>query len=442
MRGFITGLSCWLWALALLLQPEAAAAQAAAAAQTAVAVQGTAAPQGARLALLQPVEAPTVAFEVAHSVEDALLVALSRRPGLRVVSPAELQQAVAFSKTQAELGCDKVAECLAEVERKLRAEILVHAKLAPVGSQWLLTVGLVDVSKRVESRRVTRELNTLSGLSGVFPGLLAELFGDAGQAASAFRLKLDQPLRLAIWPLAPLGVPEATADSMTQILAAEYSQIQGVSVLGRDDIEVMLSQIQSAAELGYQEDVHKIVEVGSALGVSQLVTGKVARVGDSYVVSLRLIDVHATEVQNRVVEEFEGDAEELRHAIKVAGYNLLGVDTRARTGKVDLSFNVKRGRATLGSVAFPIQEYRVQAERLPPGRYPLWVVPEGKSFLPLHTDLYVPPGLENVRRLQLKEASTRWYKRWWVWALTGAAVAGATAAVYSYSPPNGAVALP
>src|SRR4029453_7550292 len=100
-------------------------------------------------------------------------------------------------------------------------------------------------------------------------------------------------------------------------------QVEGVSVLSRDDIRAMLRQVDLELQLGCTDDLRCIVEIGAALGLSRLVTGSIARVGSTNVVSLRLIDTRAATVLNRAVEPFEGDANELPRAVKLAGYALL-----------------------------------------------------------------------------------------------------------------------
>jgi hypothetical protein len=37
--------------------------------------------------------------------------------------------------------------------------------------------------------------------------------------------------------------------------------------------------------------------------------------------------------------------------------------------------------------------------------------------------VYIPPGLDNVRSFALEEAPTKWYAKWWVWAIAGGVLA-------------------
>jgi hypothetical protein len=284
-------------------------------------------------------------------------------------------------------------------------------------------------SDRSVVQRVATEAPDAKSLREALGPLVDGLLG-AKQEPAQFHLAPGEQLRLAIMPLAANGVPAPTADAMTQILAAEYSQIEGVSVLSREDIRVMLQQIELESQLGCLDDLECVAEIGAALGLSRLVTGNVADVAGTRLVSLRLIDTRAATVLSRQVEAFEGDAKELPHAVKLAGYRLLGVPLEGKPGGVAWTFNVAAGKATLGAQAYPIQAHQLQLNQLPVGRYSLWVVPDSDSYLPLRTDVFVPPGLNNVRSFDLTRAPERWYQQWWVWAIAGAVVtATATSAV-------------
>jgi hypothetical protein len=378
--------------------------------------------------LLARVQAAPERAALARSIEESLLAELGQRQGVVVVSPAELEQVLAFSKTTAELGCDDLERCVASVKDKIHADLLLYAKLVAVGKGSVLSLSALRPVDASVVQRVATEASDPQALRAALGPLVDTLLG-VRERQPQFRLAPGESMHLAIMPLAAHGVAASLADAMTQILAAEYHQIDGMSVLSRDDIRAMLGQIDLETRLGCDDDLKCIVEIGAALGLSRLVTGSIAEVGGTHVVSLRLIDTRSATVLSRAVEPFEGDAKELPRAVKIAGYALLGLSLEGRPGSAAWTFNVADGQAMLGPHAFTISAHQLNVTRVPAGHHSLWIVPEDTAYVPLRTDVYVAPGLDSVRSFELARAPERWYQRWWVWAIAGAAVTAAATTV-------------
>ncbi len=390
---------------------------------------GSDVPASPRRTFVQRVQAVGAPPELARNVENALLAELGRRAGIVPISPAELEQVLEFEENKAILGCDDLERCIAEVGRKVSADQLVATKLGLLGSQLALTIGLIDIKAGRAVRRVAAQSANFAELVQSLPSLLDQLLGVAPPSPT-FELRDGVELKLAIVPLAALGVPAGTADAMSQILAAEYSGIRGLTVISQDDVTALLRQVEKEAQLGCTDNLQCVAEIGAALGLSKLVAGSVGKVGTTYVVSLRLIDTRRVEVLSRVVESFDADALELRHAIKHAAHALLGLKHPGAVGGLDITLNVERGNARLGDHTFGFRGHRFALNGVPAGRYPISIAPEGAEYLPLSSDIYVPLRSHNVRSFELQEAPPRWYTRWWVWAIAGGVLtAGAASAV-------------
>jgi TolB-like protein len=380
--------------------------------------------------LVQHIQSVGVDARLARSVEDALVLALGRHRSVSVVSPSEMRETIAYAKTQAELGCDVLDECIAEVQKKLRVQRLVAGKLSKLGSDFLLALSVIDLRSKTVSQRLTRNGADFPGLLSSVAGAADELLGGPG-AQPTFKLALahDQHLKLAVMPLAARGVQTATADAMTQILASELNQIAGLSVISRDDIQAMVEKVAVEGELGCTSNLECIVEIGAALGLSKLVTGTVGKVADTHVISLQLIDTRKAEVENRVLESFDGDVSELRNAIKLSAYQLVGVDYSQLTGAVEFGFSVKDATASLNGRAMMVKRSQLRLGQLTPGRYSLRVLADPEAYYPLQTDVYVAPYGANVRTFRLSEKPTPWYGKWWIWAVGAVVVAGAATAI-------------
>jgi TolB-like protein len=378
--------------------------------------------------LVQRLEAVGIEKGAAARVEEALVFELGKRAALEVVSPAELEQTVAFAKTQTELGCDAADECMIEVRQKLHVQRVISGKVSRLGSDHVLTFGIIDLATQAVGKRVARNAPDAVSLLALLPAAVDELLG-AAAAAPEFKLDPGEQLKLAVMPLTAHGVSTATADSLTQIVTYELNRIAGISVLSRDDIRAMLDKIATEGELGCTENLSCVVEIGAALGLSKLVTGTVGKLDDTYVIAIQLVDTRRAEVQNRVLESFEGAPDELKNAVKLSAYRLVGIEDQMHNGAVRFTFNVDRAQVRLGERLLELKAHELDLGDIAPGRYSLRVIPDPEDYYPLQTDVYVSPRGQNIRAFQVAEKPGAWYTKWWVWTLTGAVVAATATTV-------------
>lgn len=109
--------------------------------------------------------------------------------------------------------------------------------------------------------------------------------------APLLALALAAPSRLAVLPMAAgEGVTDKTASALTEALAAEVRKRSGAEVITQREINTVLSLERQKAMMGCATDAC-MAELGGALGVGHLVSGDVARVGESLLVHVRLVDV-------------------------------------------------------------------------------------------------------------------------------------------------------
>lgn len=97
------------------------------------------------------------------------------------------------------------------------------------------------------------------------------------------------------------------------VLTAVQDTIGG-NVIGRDDINAMLGFEKQKALLGC-DDVTCVSEIGGALGVDLLLAVKVARLGEEWVLTSKLINIRTVQVENRVNRFVSGDTKALLEAV-------------------------------------------------------------------------------------------------------------------------------
>ncbi len=377
--------------------------------------------------LVQRITGVEVDEALTRTVEETIVLNIGNRAGYSVVTAAEMETAIQFTGQQAEMQCESSTECLVEIQKKLDCDTLIAGKVAKLGDELILSLNTINVGDGSVGLRTTAQAKDIADLKTKLPLALDEILGLA-QIKQMFQLKPGETLKLAVMPLAARGVEQATSDALTAILSSELNSIQGVNVIGQDDINAMLAKVQTDAEMQCTDSLECVIEIGASLGLSKLISGSVGKVKDTWVISIQLIDTRRGEVENRVLESFDGEKDELRNAVKLAAYQIAGIDYTAKKGGVELTFNVKEATLQLGAEKGDVKESQYKQTELVPGRYSLRVLADPEDYLPLQTDIYIAPGANNVKNLAVPEQPTPWYKTWWFWTVTGVVIAGAAAA--------------
>lgn len=111
----------------------------------------------------------------------------------------------------------------------------------------------------------------------------------------------QKALRVAVYDFELAAVDVPIGAVVTDSTLAEVRKLSGISAIGMDEIRDMLSHEANKQILGCEDNSECLAEIAGALGVDQLVTGKLSRVDDGTAVVFRRID------QNRatVLETFE-----------------------------------------------------------------------------------------------------------------------------------------
>ena len=84
-----------------------------------------------------------------------------------------------------------------------------------------------------------------------------------------------------------------------------------MAVISRDEIKSMLLHEQSKMLMGC-DDESCLAEIGGALGVQYIVSGNVGRIGETYLLHLKLINIREAKVENRVAEVRKVDTDLVR----------------------------------------------------------------------------------------------------------------------------------
>ena len=115
-------------------------------------------------------------------------------------------------------------------------------------------------------------------------------------ALDAPAASLVKATRIAVYELELQGVAPNIGTVVTDSLLAEIRKLQAVSAIGMDEIRDMLSHEANKQIVGCEDSESCLAEIAGALGVDDLISGKLSRVGDSHVITVRRIDQNRAKV--------------------------------------------------------------------------------------------------------------------------------------------------
>lgn len=362
-------------------------------------------------------------------ITNEIATALAEHPEVRVVTRADLDDLLSLEQSKHLLGCREDYACIAEISKGANTDLVLLSSIGNIGTQVVLTVTLIDSQRATPLSRISGTMSAVDQVADALDPLLRQLFRWEGAAATArFRLPHGKEVSFAVFDLKATGIREEDAQNLTQILSVELKRIESATVISRDDIIAMLSLEKQKDMLGC-DDASCLAEIGGALGVDKLVVGQVGKLGESYVISLRLIDAFNVTVDSRVTESFKGEEEQLIRSVRHAARQLVGISPQ-KTGKLAVSAT-ERGAEVfldekkLGQLPMP------PIDTLSAKRYAVRVAKEG--FFDWQSAVYIDPGDTTAVWAALKARPSKWYEKWWVWTIAGAVVLGGGAAITAYA---------
>ncbi len=141
-------------------------------------------------------------------------------------------------------------------------------------------------------------------------------------AASATARAGDQNA-VAVLDIQGTGVEPNLLPTLTEVLTAELAARGTYKVIAGRDIQSMLGFEQQKDILGCT-DAACLAEIGGALGVERIVASHIGRVGSTYVVNIKLINIRMATTEARVYETVRGEVDTLIDTVRKSVAKLLG----------------------------------------------------------------------------------------------------------------------
>jgi hypothetical protein len=118
------------------------------------------------------------------------------------------------------------------------------------------------------------------------------------------------PVRVAIPDMRSSDKLKELASTLTDVLAVEANQVEGVEAIGMTDIKALLG-FEQQKQLLDCSDVSCMAEIGGALGVRAIIDSSLGQAGDTYVLTLSAIDTKEVRAVARTQETVQGKADAL-----------------------------------------------------------------------------------------------------------------------------------
>ena len=187
-------------------------------------------------------------------------------------------------------------------------------------------VGMAEFGSRAELRVIRGGLQKeITAYIGLTPDLKERILNDPQiQRQRAEMPPADQAakINIAVIELDAFGIPRSEASAIADRLRSEIYYSNRYQVLERDKMQAILDE-HGIQQAGLSSDA-TLIESGKLLNVRQIACGSVGKVGGTYSLSLRLIDVETGRILSVSTEDVQGDIGELMlHGVKNAAFELL-----------------------------------------------------------------------------------------------------------------------
>ena len=151
--------------------------------------------------------------------------------------------------------------------------------------------------------------------TGSVPALIACL------ALPAFLLP-QSTASVAVLDLDARGISAIESASLTDRLRSELVKTGALTIVERGQMQTILNE-QDFQLAGCTSD-DCAVEVGQLLGVSKMIAGSIGRIGATYLLDIRIIDVTTGAIEQTLTQNYRGEIDGLIEAIEEMAWTIVG----------------------------------------------------------------------------------------------------------------------
>jgi hypothetical protein len=233
---------------------------------------------------------------------------------------------------------------------------------------------------------------------------------------------------IAVLDLKARGLEASVAENITDLVTKEVDRVGLFRTVSMAEIKRMLEHEQQKILTGC-DDTSCLAEIGGALGVELLLAGGVGKLGDTYLLSLKLIDVREAKVLAREERTVTGKVEELVTVSRQAARTLLRPILKQESGTLELTCSEEGDEVYVDDVM--VGTTPLPPRKVPGGYHALKI--NKKRFVVYGQDVKIDPQQTTKVEVTLLpseafiaeyESSASTY-RTLAWVFSGAALAAA-----------------
>ena len=267
------------------------------------------------------------------ALTDILINEIIKSKKYTVIDRATLNKALSemrFKRT----GCVDVSGAI-EVGRALSVGKVVVGSISKVGETYMVNLQLLNVETAAVEESVSETCKCdLDGIMRTVQIATKKLMGASPASSPETDLQSkyksivlptppEKKQSLAVLDLRGVGGPEMVkmAATLSDPLRDEFVNTGYYKVCDRAHMEVVMNELKFNQSGCTSSEC--VVEVGRTLQVEKIVTGTVSKLGDTYVISLQMIDVATSVLEKSSTEKATCKEGELFYLVGIAAKKLL-----------------------------------------------------------------------------------------------------------------------
>ncbi|MBI5507957.1 MAG: hypothetical protein HY903_04280 [Deltaproteobacteria bacterium] len=111
------------------------------------------------------------------------------------------------------------------------------------------------------------------------------------------------------------GVEQGTVNLLNELLLTQFAQYSGYEVMGGSDVRAILTSEAQRQAISGCGDTSCLAELGGSLGADYVAVSNIGRIGDYYLLNVKILNVRTAEVVKRWSEQVEGLENKLMSAV-------------------------------------------------------------------------------------------------------------------------------
>jgi TolB-like protein len=153
--------------------------------------------------------------------------------------------------------------------------------------------------------------------------------------ASGVLAQLDTNRSIAVYSIKGIDIPDNLAASLQEHLESKLINCNTYQVISRSDMDKIMAE-NAFQSTGTCLDQSCLLRAGHILGVREIITGTISKVGQTYNIVLKLINVESGAIKSSVnQQQYAGTVDSLLHTAEKALGRLLDVKANVPMVKVD-----------------------------------------------------------------------------------------------------------